>query len=228
MKKQSDKASNKKPKNILKLSVLAIAIVILAILIIKNSDYGLSGLFKKDQDPILKTPISVPFDITKKGNQIEFFMKPRETYGYRFRLEFWYNDPRDSKYQFIENIKSFFPAKKYSQEELKEILKDSDRVAKLAGVGELTNGKWVERPAIPTPVKLTIVKLQDNQQQIVFEEVLEAQEPNAGYRYFHKTLTAEPLLLKGIKYKIIAESMKDSPELIGTEIHLSVINDRPK
>jgi len=85
----------------------------------------------------LKPPISIPFDITKQGNKIELELKIKESHSYSFRLEFYYDDPRRSKYFIIEMVKSFFPSKKYSDEEYNEIRKDNVRVRKLVGLPEI-------------------------------------------------------------------------------------------
>ncbi len=150
--------------------------------------------FSNTQRPF-RTPVSVPIDITKAGNKSEILIKIKEEKRCVFELKFYYDDPRyQNKYKHVIHegggffgsnfmfwvtqilaapkfaIKERFE-KKYTQEELREILKEADRVRKLIGTEELKNGKWIQHSGIPTPIKLTIVKIEKNNQEIMFNEV---------------------------------------------------------
>lgn len=175
----------------------------------------------------LKPPISIPFDITKQGNKIELELKIKESNSYSFELEFHYDDPRRSKYFIIEMVKSFFPSKKYSDEEWNEIVKDERRVRGLMGYSDskIVIEKGVKKiididyPGIPTPIHLTIIKLEDDgSSKVVFDGVVEKLEQARPGYYFWKRI--KWVVLKPGIYKIIAKAEKNSPEFIGTKTHL--------
>ncbi len=180
-------------------------------------------------------PVSVPIDITKKGSKLELVVNVKEYAGYAFELQFFYDDPRRSKYEWINTLKSFFPNKKHSVAEWDEIDKDMVRVKKLVGGNIPENpvnpgGNWINYPGIPAPIHLTITKIEnDGSQRVVFDKVRNPIKWGSGssvafYKIFAGYLAFEPketLFLPGV-YKVSIEALKDSPELIGTNISLFI------
>ena len=186
----------------------------------------------------LTTPVSVPFDITKKDNKLELQLKIKEEFGYVFELEFRYKDPERSQYDWVNILKSFFPNKKYGEEEFKEIMKDNRRVRELVGYEELIKDnsclltpetclresglrgyRRKINPGVSTPIHLTITKIeQDKTETIIFDEVRGPEEADWSSAGFFKRITR--LLLKSGAYKITAKTLKDAPEFIGTDIYL--------
>jgi len=188
----------------------------------------------------LKPPISIPFDITKQGNKIELELKIKESNSYSFRLEFYYDDPRRSKYWIVELVKHYLPQKKYSDEEWNEVMKDYNRVYRLIGTEELVvdskpeeayKSHWVKYPGIPTPIHLTIIKLEDDgSSKVVFDEVRDKWEGQnfvgCGPLSCNKEL--ERTGLEKANYKISVQVIKDSPELANTKIHFAIGRGRIK
>jgi len=222
--------------------ILILGITILGYILIDIVSRS-SGFYNKEKDGFLTTPISVPFDLTKKGNKIEFFIKPKKTYTYRFSLLYYYYLPIDdpeSKYYIhpirqrlttISVLEKYFE-RKYSEEEWKEIGKDADRVIKLSDHSgyKRVNGELIRVTYSPTPVlvNIKIIKINKEQENIIFDKILKPGRANAGGNYRHRTLTAEPFLEQGKAYKVTVQSMKDAIELKDTKIHIGVINDHPK
>ena len=207
-------------------------------LIIPTQSSAMS-IFKKDKQAYLETPISIPFDVSKKGNNIEFFMRPKETFTYRFSLLFYYYSPTkdpESEY-YVHPIRRFFstigPISKYfkverSKEERKEISKDARRVLKLIDGLEFIGRKPIQGTGISTLVRIKVIEIDNNQENIIYNKVHNKDKSYSGGSYRHASLTAEPVLTKGKTYKIIATSMQDVPELEEEKIHLRVLNNRPK
>jgi len=187
----------------------------------------------------LKPPISIPFDITKQGNKIELELKIKESNSYSFELEFHYDDPRRSKYWIVELVKHYLPQKKYSDEEWNEIMKDERRVRGLMGYSDskIVIEKGVKKiididyPGIPTPIHLTIIKLEDDgSSKIVFDGVRDKWEGQnfvgCGPLSCNKEL--ERTRLEKANYKISVQVIKDSPELANTKIHFAIGRGRIK
>jgi len=236
------------------LITISITTAIITMLFCSNSNKAnASNLFKKSPKGTIENPYklpapygqSVPIDITKKGNKLETFIKIEEDYSYVFQLEFRFDDPRMSKYEWVEMVKSFFPRRPSTQDELK----DYNRVRYLVGRAEWENNKRIDYPGIPTPVHLIVTKIEkDGSQKVVFDIVNEPIKWGSGTpTAFHKRIVSynrDKLLRLGIDnasaidsrkydlgksphlslgiYKITLESLKDSPELIGTDIYLNV------
>jgi len=190
---------------------LLIIFLNISLLTISTSSCAMSS--DKKQKP-LEPPISVPFDITKKDNEVELLIKIKEENGYVFELKFAYDDPRRSKYEWVEILKSFFPEKPYTKEERVDL----ERVRKLVGSEELENGQWVKHSGITVPIHLTVTKLEeDGSKIVVFDKIKEPEEARAGY-YFHKEIKG--MALEPGIYRAIVKTTKDSPEFIGTRIRL--------
>ena len=160
-------------------------------------------------------PIYLPFDITRKGNAVEADFEIKEEIGdVGFYLMFCYDDPRRSKYRWIDMVKSFFPSDKLPTAQERA---DHDRVIKLIGGGipkDHSNpyGKWTRYPGIKTPIRLIITKFSDKGKEIIFDEVSEPER----YTSFDKKIKS-PRLYTG-KYRVRAEAVKNSPEFIETEV----------
>lgn len=188
------------------------------------------SLFKKSPQGTVgnpyKLPVSVPIDLTKKGNKLEVIIQIKEPYGYAFELEYRYDDPRRSKYQWVENLKSFFPERPYTEEELK----DSNRVRKLidyeelikSGTGESYKSQWIKHPGIPTPIHLIVSKLAEGgKEEVVFDEIKDPKLTSWGSD-FRKQIWHGMVFKVGDIYKVTAECLRDSPELYGTKIYLRI------
>lgn len=194
--------------------------------------------FNNDKPKVYSPPVSVPFDLTKKGNKVEVILKIEEYHSYSFELEFNYDDPRKSWYDKTKEViipPNFFGwvivivlspidfmiekfGKKYSKEELGEALKDFKRVEKLFGTIEWKNGKKITHETIVTPIHLTITKLEnDKTESDILDEIVENPE---NWVTFYRRIKVS-LLLPGT-YRISAEALNDSPEFIGTKTHLFI------
>lgn len=216
---------------------------LILILILANSNACAMPFFNKNKLP--STPYALEIDISKKGNKAEIDLriktkkerKELEPESIAFEVYFNAYDPRNdknSKYyensftKFFKDIGVFKKYFKYTKEEKDEIWKDNERLTKLLGGGIWFDdgteyGKRIDHPAIPLPnIRLTITNLEN--QQIVYDEILEMKKhPNiAGY--FYKFLEYVKLLPG--KYKIIAEVQSDALEFKGTEVLLLIGSQR--
>ena len=171
---------------------------------------------------LFTVPASVPFDLTKKGNKIEFELKIKEENGYAFELRFYYDDPRRSKYEWVEVLKSFFPERPSTKEERIDL----ERVKKLVGTKEFENGKWTIYPGISTPIHLMIIKLEDEgSEKLVFDEVVEDFEKHRTKNTCGGLSCNREMGGMGLRsgtYKFIVEALKDAPEFNGTRINFLV------
>ena len=169
--------------------------------------------------------ISVPFDVTKAGSKVEIDVKVVDEVvnPYTFYLAFHYVDPRnpdEKEFGFLDDILSFFPSKPRAPEELS----DKRRVRKLVGDGLSTrpDGTRVlssKNPGISVPIKLKIFTNEEGVEKLVYDKETEPYLFSWG-RTFNKIIVSEKMA-KG-NYKIIAETIKDSPELIGTKITFGI------
>ena len=213
-------------------------LVIMFSISIPKTSYSMSFFaseLEKKYKP-LSLPTSVPFDITKKGNEVEAYIEVEKWAGYSFMLEFRYYDPRDdknSKYyrnsleRAISEISMFKKySRKYSKEELAEIFIDYNRVRNLVDHGELENGKFIQYAGIETPIHLIVTKINDDKsEKNIFDDISQTKKWGSGGTTFHKIIfgynqdNKKILLFPGI-YRVKAIAEKDSPELVGTDIYL--------
>ena len=134
-----------------------------------------------------------------------------------------------------------FDNKEYSKEEMEVLMKDHKRVRKLAGSTEYENPEdrsklcypghenceQVFYKAVPTPIHLKITQLEKNgSEKILFDEVVENPEKKELHTnkcgYFRCRHNIETMILDTGIYRFSAEALRDSPELIGTQIMLGV------
>lgn len=198
------------------IKIFSLIFIITVFASVKNI-YAMSSSLKEEKP--LQLPARVPIDVTKKGNKVEALIEVKKKGGYAFELEFHYDDPRRSKYAWVNFIKSFFPEKKYSDEEYREIMKDNNRVWKLVGC----NTSYCKSPGVPTPIHLIVLKIKDDgSKEMVFDEIKNPVLDSWGYT-FNKKISI--VRFDSGLYKISAESIKDSPDLSGTNIYLLVIEE---
>ena len=243
------KISSKKTQNFL---VKAFAIMLL---LVANNACA-TNLSDRKSD-LLTTPARLPFDITKKGNKVEMLVKIKKRDSYITQLEFHFDDPRFTEDQrknrrlfpsawhswaaWIKVMIFGFDNKEYSKEEMEVLMKDHDRVKRLTGEEELISSgtgityqsKWIKHPAVPTPIHLKITKLEKNgSEKILFDEVVENPEKKELHTnkcgYFRCRHNIETMILDTGIYRFSAEALRDSPELIGTQIMLGVNVERGK
>jgi len=169
----------------------------------KSSASRIWSFFKKHPPA---PPVSVPFDITMKGNkaEIEFRASDRRTYpiGMRFK-----HRPGDSK--------------------------DRDRVWKLTGSSERfkigANGKAVlappEQPGISTPLRLKIFLIKNQKSELVHEEETEAVGAFSWDDISISKRVGMATLDPGY-YKAEIELLRDCPELVGEDIELRVTSPK--
>ena len=205
------------------------------------------SFFKKD---LPSTPISVPIDISKKGNKVEidFKLKPYKKslpcypLNTAFEIEFLYKDPRydkNSKY-YVNPVRNFlmdigalekYFEIKYTEEEWAEIMQDDHRIIKLVGGWVPENpgnpfSKKIVYPGIQLPkIHLTILDL-NNYQKVVFDDILEITKHPEIAGYFDKFLSR--IRLVPGNYKAIAVVESDANEFAGTEIKLGIGYSRGK
>lgn len=246
MKKQINTSQSNKSFSTKGSRIFVVLVFALILLIIPNNNSYSMSFFNKEKSPQgtinnpYQLPVSVPIDITRKGNKLEFYVEVKENSGYSFELEYRYNDPRynkNSKYYegfFRRNFKEISTFQKYfkeySKEELNEILEDYDRVRRLIdyeelikfGTGESYKSQWIKHQGIPTPIHLTIFKIAKNEnQKVILDKINEYPKLISWGGTFNKTIDNGMHFDVGI-YKISAESLKDSPELIGTKIYFFI------
>ena len=179
---------------------------IIILLLLTNNSFA---IFSKNKLPA--TPVSMQIDLSKKGNKAEIdlrietkeekeYLEPEST---AFELQFIPYDPtydKNSKY-YIGSFRRFFKEigmlkkylqPKYAKEERKEVSRDHRRLLKLLGGGYTIDdgskyGKHIDYPAVPIHnIHLTIVRLDDINKKVVYDEVLEVKKhPNKG-GYFIK------------------------------------------
>lgn len=120
------------------------------------------SLSEKEKSKVFRTPLSIPFDITKAGNQLEFKIQIKEKKTCWFELKFYDDDPRYPKYKpviyegggFFDSNFMFWTMqilgapvnwipekirKNYTNAELDEALKERNRIIKLIGGEELVS-----------------------------------------------------------------------------------------
>ena len=242
--------ANQYPKKITNkfINLVICFLVIMFSISIPKTSYSMSFFaseLEKKYKP-LSIPASVPFDITKKGNEVETYIKVTERYGYTFQLEFRYYNPehdKNSKYYpsflrrtfgDIGRFKKYF--KEYTKEELAEILVDHNRVRKLIDREELENHKFIKYPGIATPIHLIVTKINEDGSEKIFSDVISQTKKMGsgssiafykviiGYESYTKLIPQgkkTSLLPIGI-YRVKAIALKDSPELVGTDIQLFI------
>ena len=134
-----------------------------------------------------------------------------------------------------------FDNKEYSKEEMEVLMKDRDRVKRLTGTHEYQDPETHKRcdlplkitceqvfyKAVPTPIHLKITKLEKNGlEKILFDEVVENPEKKELHTNkcgrFSCEHNIETMILDAGIYRFSAEALRDSPELIGTQIMLGV------
>jgi hypothetical protein len=205
---------------------------------------------------IFETPHAfAPYDLTKNGNKVEMLVRVKKRDSYRAQLEFHFDDPRFTDYErknrrvnggwgrwFYEIIKlAIVGEKKYSKDELGEILKDRIRVKRLVGVemNENPNDRTrlcypqkehcekVIYKAVPTPVHLKITQIETNgSEKILFDQIVEHPELNELNRnkcgYFSCDHEIENMIMNPGLYKFEVKSLRDCSEFIGTQIMFGV------
>lgn len=207
-------------------------------------------LFFNDDKRLPATPLSVPIDISQKGNKAEIdirietkeeksHLEPEST---AFDLQFLYYDPRndkDSKYYigFLKKnlIMIGYSKPEYTKEEISEIGQDRHRVLSFleheelisSGIGVSYKSKWIKHQGVSIPsLRLRIIDLNDLDKKVVFDEVLDVKKhPEIG-DYFYKYLTC--VNLKPGNYKIIAEVQSDAFEFKGTKVLIVIGSYRAK
>lgn len=163
---------------------------------------GFADIFKsRPPEP----PIYVPFDITKKGNKAEMTFRLKKDTGCVFGISFKYKEGDRG---------------------------DKDRVRNLTGTQGRgrhdAHGNYFdvppEKPGIPTPIRLKIFFIIDNQFELIFDQGFEPVLGSWGANTLTKIV--KDILLKPGIYKAEIESLRDSPELIGEKIEFEVINPK--
>lgn len=164
---------------------------------------GFFDLFKSNPP---KPPISVPFDIAKKGNKAGMMIKIVKDTGCVFGITF--------KYKEGDQI-------------------DRARVWKITGSPERfrndAQGNYIpvppEKPGIPTPVRLKIfLIINDDKSELIYDQKLDPVLGSWGSDTLTKILV--DILLKPGIYKAEVESLKDSSELAEEKIEFRVINPK--
>ena len=243
--------ANQYPKKITNkfINLVICFLVIMFSISIPKTSYSMSFFaseLEKKYKP-LSLPTSVPFDITKKGNEVETYIKVEEEHGYSFELEFRYYDPsrdKHSKY-YRSPLKRFFSQigrfekyfKKYTKEEWEEINTDFRRVLNFVDHGKLENGKFVKYTGIATPIHIIVTKInEDGSEEVMTDLISETKNITSGGIAFHNVIIGYErstkltykgkakltnILLPGM-YRVKAIAEKDSPELVGTDIQLYI------
>lgn len=233
-----------------------ITILITVLFHLSSCQANAYGWFEK-QPP--KTPLYIPFDVTKAGNKLETEFTADETHHYVFLFRF-YPNPEGRKiaetYQWGWTRAIFYilthgrDSYKLSPEQIVEY----KRIAKLVGdipdyaqtedrkkieiKGELEpvfhnnlnqiNGKITfgynehsikykyNNPGIPMPVKFKIFAKEKSGYKLIFEIERDTYPDN------HDTKIITGMMLNPGVYKVIVETIKDSPEFIGTDVDLEI------
>lgn len=141
-----------------------------------------------------KPPLILPFAVQKAGNKVETELRVVEHRGYRFSLRLGF--------------------KKGDEE-------DRRRVRKLAGdFGRDRNGKLIE-PGISIPLGLKISVIDSSGERSLLErEILEEEMYAYGSDHYSKQIIE--VVLRPGHYRIAIESLKDTPELLGTPVALGI------
>ena len=185
--------------------------------------------FNKNNEPkFYEPPVSIPFDLTKKGNKTEVLVEITKERSYSFELQFFYTDDVRIDLSFMEKVRSFFPSDPREDENYEELQRGRERVEKLlgyeelikSGTGKTYQSQWIKHPGIKTPTHLTIIKLEnDGSESVVLDEVFEDPKNMGIAGSFRFRMIGGKYLNKG-KYKFTIESLKDSPEFTEIKIHL--------
>ncbi len=214
-------------------------------LAILESSFATSEASIKEKNKLPTTPVSVPIDISKKGNKAEIDIriesqkekKRLEPEITAFELQFIPYDPRhdkSSKYYInklrhqlimIGALSKYFEPN-YTRQEKNEIWKDYDHLSKLLGAGFTVNdgseyGKHIDYPAIPIPnIHLVIISLDDPNKKVVYDRVLEVKKHPQIHGYFIKFL--DYIKLNHGRYKVIANITSDASEFRGVNVKLII------
>lgn len=145
-----------------------------------------------------KPPIVIPFAIAKAGNKVETDLTIAQHNIYSFSLQFF----------FRGNDKE-----------------DRGRVQKLTGSTELDKSGNPAEPGIPTPVRLQIfaVKPKATQAVLIYEENCDPVMTIAKDDHFKKALG--DIELKPGQYRVVVETLKDSPEWTTFRVAFAIGND---
>lgn len=144
---------------------------------------------------------SFPFDVSRGDSTLDVEIQIREYRNYYFALQFDYAG-RDDEY----------------------------RVEKLVGGGSTyTDGKY-EKPGIVAPIRLEIVRIDGDSSEgskVIYKDTVESQghyvhgfteiKFNGHYRRMLISIALKPGL-----YRVHVNTIRDSPEFVGTPTHLKI------
>jgi len=195
----------------------------LILILLTANSYAM--FFQNSDDPkVYETPVSVPFDLTKKGNKTEVLVEIKEAKEYIFGLEFLYDDSRNSydivhdkifiewlgPYIYLLGLadKPFFRAK--------PVKPSAPRIIKLVGCDKLPNCEL----GIPTQTYLIITKLGEDKTynvvnettNIVIDQISDGTERIPLDIIPHKNNKTGKIHLSPGRYKFVISTTKDSPE----------------
>jgi hypothetical protein len=237
--------------NSLSWSKLILRLVILVsipfALLTSCKSYGHNSFFKlKDSIPI--APFWYPIDVTKKGTKLEVIVRVKKPDTYGFYLCFYTNRPEyqnrkrefgeygPAGFSFWDGVMSFFPTKilPLTQEQSEYNDRLSEMMFGHKHGHAFVNGRLDETKKVFTPVKIQLFSNDGTKRPLWYfnektmqgehvpDEGIEPQLNSWGESY-DKTIGSTGLML-GV-YKIIIETLKDTPELKGFKVEFGFHTD---
>lgn len=157
----------------------------------------LSACKEKKEDGSLPTPpISLPFEVQKSGAKIDTAFRIEEQRKYSFDLLF--------RCRMVDPI---------NYAHVRELVGES-------GINKIT-GKQVA-PGIPIPLRIRLMQTTTSGEKIILDkEVSELTLYGASAEYFYKEIVS--LHVPPGSYRVSIESLKDAPELQGTQIEFAIV-----
>jgi hypothetical protein len=211
-------------------TTLLIRIVIIIISFLTPTTTKAMPFFK---EKLPTTPISVPFDFTKKYEKVDLSFKiiKKEKFGYSFLFSFTHKahkkNLREKIYEQLGYAEAFIgmffgvnagffdpkPIPKYEVD-------DMERVEKLAGGYVIEGGKVVEYQGVSMSVNIEIIEIEEGKERRIFNKNIEP------YGFNSSSKNVVDIDLKPGLYRVIMTSLKALPELTGTEINFIITENR--
>ncbi len=159
-------------------------------------------LFKKPQ----RLPLSVPLDITKKGNKAVVDFRAVYQRGYWITMKFKCNMADRAEYYRVRKITGSPDRNRFSA--------DGKRIPAPP-----------EIPGIPIVVRMKIFLIENQHSKLVYQKEVESMGCFSWCDDGISKLVCHPILDPG-NYKVEVESLRNYPELVGQEIQLQVYWDK--
>lgn len=171
------------------------------------------NLYISDHPKFYRPPTAL-FSIQKAGNTMEVKLHVGEENVYQFDLEFMFKESDPADRARVSKLVGDAPG--YIEKKIGDTYVSEHVFSKGANQG------------VPTPVRLKINAIGNNGEMTVFDKEIKdsvlTAEGSGGYG-FDRRLTW--VRLKPGNYRVTIESLRDCPELIGTDMTLSM-GIRPK